>query len=391
MLDEKTPRKDNNFGALRLFFASIVILAHSPAILDGNSSRELLTNIFGTLSSGVVGVDGFFIISGYLITNSFLRTPTLYDYAKRRVLRIYPAFIVCFWLCLLVLAPLVGAGLSPFQPHSLTHNAVRMALLFYPNPNAEGTFSGMPYPWLNGPMWSIPYEFHCYILVVLLGAAGVFRGWLPYILLVAVLAGLTAAGLAEDRPTHNVVPAVLGDSHYLQLLPMFFAGTLYALFQHHIIYSHPVALAAAVLLTVCLFFQPLVPLALAVLGGYLIFWFAFRCPVLPISRFTNRTDLSYGIYLYAWPIQSTIAFVTDRSINPWVLSAISFALSAAAAWVSWTLIEKPALALAHDKNRRPAVKPVERNQSRLAVASSRRHPGRPFRSRLRINDQRPEN
>jgi peptidoglycan/LPS O-acetylase OafA/YrhL len=62
-----------------------------------------------------------------------------------------------------------------------------------------------------------------------------------------------------------------------------------------------------------------VALALAVLAGYLIFWFALQSPVLPISRFTNKTDLSYGIYLYAWPIQSTIAFFSDRSINPWAL------------------------------------------------------------------------
>ena len=104
------------------------------------------------------------------------------------------------------------------------------------------------------------------------------------------------------------------------------------------------------LLIICLFFQPLVAFALAVFGGYLIFWFALHCPVLPISRFTNKTDLSYGIYLYAWPVQSTIAFFADRTINPWALSAVTLALASAAAWVSWTFIEKPALALAHRKS-----------------------------------------
>lgn len=92
---------------------------------------------------------------------------------------------------------------------------------------------------------------------------------------------------------------------------------------------------------ICLFFQPLVALALAIFGAYLIFWFALHCPVLPISRFTNKTDLSYGIYLYAWPIQSTIAFFTDRSINPLALSLVTLALAAAAASVSWTFIERP--------------------------------------------------
>lgn len=270
---------------------------------------------------------------------------------KRRVLHIYPAFIVCFWLCLLV-APIVGAGLSPFHPAALVRSTVRMALLLHPN--ADGIFPGMPLAALNGAMWSIPYEFRCYILVMVLGLAGVFKGPLRYLLLVAVLAGLAVAGQANFRPTNVIAATLLGPlDNVIQLLPMFGAGALFALFQSNISYNHLFALIAAVALTICLFFTPLVPFALAVFGGYLIFWFAFRCPVLQISRFATHTDLSYGIYLYGWPIQSTIAFFLARAINPWALSAVSLTLAAAAAWVSWTFIEKPALALAHRKTSKP--------------------------------------
>ena len=59
MAEDQALRKDNNFGALRLLFASVVILSHSAEILDGDRSRELLTRIFGTISFGTLGVDGF--------------------------------------------------------------------------------------------------------------------------------------------------------------------------------------------------------------------------------------------------------------------------------------------------------------------------------------------
>ena len=87
-------------------------------------------------------------------------------------------------------------------------NAARTVLLFHPN--ARGIFPGMPYAALNGSMWTIPYEFHCYILVMIVGAAGFVKGSLRYVLLVAVLVGLAFAGFAEHRPSQASPAALLG-------------------------------------------------------------------------------------------------------------------------------------------------------------------------------------
>jgi peptidoglycan/LPS O-acetylase OafA/YrhL len=99
-------RRDNNFNFLRLLFALLVLVSHAPELADGNRSRELLTRMFHTLSFGEVAVDGFFLLSGYLIVQSWERHPNLWDFGQWRLRRIYPAFVVACLVCIFVLAPL---------------------------------------------------------------------------------------------------------------------------------------------------------------------------------------------------------------------------------------------------------------------------------------------
>jgi peptidoglycan/LPS O-acetylase OafA/YrhL len=102
------------------------------------------------------------------------------------------------------------------------------------------------------------------------------------------------------------------------------------------------AAASAAALTLLLFFRPLAEPAIAIFGGYLVFWFALHTRPLAISAFFNRTDLSYGIYLYAFPIQK-ILISAFPAITHYALFAAATLLSAAAGYTSWTVIESPAL------------------------------------------------
>src|SRR5579863_1616176 len=86
--------RNNNFGFLRLLFAALVILSHSSELIDGNRSREILTRIFGTMSFAQLAVDSFFLISGYLITRSWILSESNSEYLIKRVMRIYPGYLV---------------------------------------------------------------------------------------------------------------------------------------------------------------------------------------------------------------------------------------------------------------------------------------------------------
>ena len=169
---EQIHAKDNKFCALRLFFACLVIFSHSPAILSG--SRAFQPH-FGPLTFGEVAVDGFFLISGYLITKSYLGCSNLTDYFRKRVLRIYPGFAVNVLVCVFLLAPFVGAGASVFKLTSILETSLRLGILSFPKlPNI---FPGFPKLVMNGSAWTIAYEFRCYILVAVLGLVAEPRRW----------------------------------------------------------------------------------------------------------------------------------------------------------------------------------------------------------------------
>src|SRR5689334_20240027 len=177
---ERFARPANAFGFLRLLFASLVIVSHVTELADGNRSRELLARLFGTISFGDLAVDGFFIISGYLIVGSYLKHSALLPYLRKRVARIYPGFLIASLVSLVIVAPLAGGHLEQVRTY-WAPEFLRMLLL--QPPVAADTFVGQPHPDINGATWTIAYEFRCYLLVVALGAAGILRrGWLIVLL-----------------------------------------------------------------------------------------------------------------------------------------------------------------------------------------------------------------
>jgi peptidoglycan/LPS O-acetylase OafA/YrhL len=333
----KTP---NNFGALRLLFATLVILSHSPELIDGNRSREILSRIFGTLSFGELGVDGFFLISGFLITKSFQESLSAMRFFLRRVLRIYPGYVVAYLLCVFALAPLVGGHVGDLSAFDEFLRIISLRM-----PQVQGVFDGTPYPFLNGSMWTIAYEFRCYMLVLTVGVIGLLAtpSIVAFLTVCALILSIAHLNIQSFIP--ESLSALFGDPVVaLRFIGVFGCGALYYLYRDFVRYDMRLAIPAAVGFLILLFSPIFAEVGLAVLGGYVLFWFALNVKWPLVATIGRNVDISYGVYLYAWPVQKTLIW-WNPSISPWLLFLEATLISALLGFASWLMVEKPFLAL----------------------------------------------
>jgi peptidoglycan/LPS O-acetylase OafA/YrhL len=343
----------NSFGFLRLLFASLVIVSHTPEIVDGNRAREILTIGFRTISFGEFAVAGFFLISGYLITASFMMSRTSASYLTKRVARIYPAFICAYLICILVVAPIGGAKL-PQDAGEYLFIAVR-ALLLLP-PDVGTVFQGTPYPYLNSSMWTISVEFKCYILALLVGTLGIFRKksvvltLTTLLLLTNIIAGLDYHSYEQSQiwrspPTifslSDWNSALLGNKkEVLKLSSIFMTGSCFYLYRRYLSFRFHYIALALVCLVLALSFERLAIIGVCLFSGYLIFSVAELNKGNRLARVNNKDDVSYGLYLYAFPVTKLIVhFGPHMSIA--LVGILTFFISYGLGWVSWSVVEKP--------------------------------------------------
>jgi peptidoglycan/LPS O-acetylase OafA/YrhL len=344
----------NNVGLLRLIFAATVIVGHAPEMMDGNRSREPLTAIFHTLSLGELAVDAFFLLSGYLIAQSMARTGSLRSYLERRVLRIYPAFVVAYLLSVFVLGPIVGAHPWSFLPTTLARLVILHSPEIYP-----GQLAGLPYPDLNGAMWTISYEFRCYLLVAVLGISGllsrkrVMLGLTIMAMAVSVLytfhlghapkTVVAATGHLAPSRLHAFVMMLIGNKQStIRLTAIFLVGVCFYVFRDVVFpaLKAPVAISCAIVAAFLMYRDiHFAEFGLTTFGAATLFWLAFNARLGHLQRINDDWDISYGVYLYGWPIATLIRW-ENPGISPWLLASLTLPLALAFGAASWWSLER---------------------------------------------------
>lgn len=328
--------RKNNFGVLRLLFANLVICYHSYFLIDGDARRDIFHSVSGAMPLGSLAVAGFFLISGYLIVKSYSNSRSVKDYLVKRLLRIWPGYAVAYLVSLLIVAPLGGGKLADIRVLKDI-----FWFLTFQEPHVGGVFHGLAQERINGSMWTISYELRCYILVIPLGACGFLRDRRKFLALTACF------GIAAFLPKNFSFPfpAVFGTvGADVLLIGVFCAGGLFYLYRDLIKFRLRYAMMALPIFFALQLREATAQIAMMTAGAYILFCVATYKGDNAVSRLTEKTDFSYGIYLYSYPVQQLILW-HDRNIDMYELLGISVVIAWILGAISWYMVERPALRL----------------------------------------------
>jgi peptidoglycan/LPS O-acetylase OafA/YrhL len=334
--------RDNNLDLMRFAAASLVVVSHSYPLAYGPIAQwEPLARLTNTATFGGVAVWIFFILSGFLVSASFERSHSWFDYLVARSLRILPGLIVCVLLSAFVL----GTIMTSLSTHDYLTNRSTYSYLWWGvvyagrQYNLPGVFAHNPYaPAINGSLWTLIYEMVFYLVVLVLGVSRRLRPW-------TVLALVIAAWYPDLWLGHSSFLtrwfASTGD-----LFRFFGMGALLYLVRYRVPMSGKLAgLAAALLILAGWENHPLIlPDMAALVGPYLILWVAYQ-PHVRFARFGRFGDFSYGIYIYAFPIQQLMAHFLLPHVRAWQVFVLSYPVIVVLAAISWHAVERPSLRL----------------------------------------------
>jgi peptidoglycan/LPS O-acetylase OafA/YrhL len=330
----------NSFGVLRFAMATLVLVSHSYLYSAGTSAAEPLQPWLGR-SLGECAVRVFFILSGVMVAQSFDRSRSIVDFTVARVLRIFPALIVCVLAVAFVLGPFASAlpASEYFKSPELYSYAAKTLTLATGSAPLPGVFETNAYAnYVNSSLWTLKYEVACYLGLGVLGAAGLFDQKLRWF----AVAGL-AVVVATVSLSLPVDPGDYGFTQNLRYFVVYFYGGVLAYLLRSYLVIAGVALLPLFLIFVVSVRTPFAEVGAMLFLGYGALWAATKMWG-PLRGLCNRTDASFGIYIFAGPVQQTLLWLFP-SISPVVLTLAAFAIVLPMAIASWRIIEKPSLRL----------------------------------------------
>ncbi len=328
-------RPDNQFDTMRILAAALVLVSHSVPLSYRSDAGEVFVWLsHGQTTGGSIAVKMFFIISGYLVTASYLHAPSPARFVANRALRILPAY----WFVLLLLAFVAGPLLSTntlrqYFANSDVYRFLLLNMVFRYTEHLPGILLTNPFPGaIDGPLWTLRYEIACYGCVLLLGVTRQLH--LVFVTTLFSIAFIVMLVWPADVRPPLACAFLAGSCLKLAGLPRYrwlafgcVAGWGLAFFT-----SYYISISAV-----------MAPYPILILA-------TSRAGTLP--KLSRYGDLSYGLYIYAFPWQQLAAQELGNHATWYWNVAVSGAPALLCAYLSWHFIEAPALQLKHGLQRR---------------------------------------
>ncbi len=335
-------REVNNFDVLRIVFAWFVVISHSYFLNGDSISDPLGWATDNYLIFSYIGVKGFFVISGYLIFQSLTRSHSLMEYLTKRVLRIFPGLVVAVFLTLVATYFVYPKKDIPYflNPEIYSYFLDNI-MLFISHFDIPGVFENMRSTALNGSLWTIKFEFLCYLMLILIFPFKKKRRTTALLTTLLLISLVALQFFYSDwlRSIHRPIQMDL----MVELASYFLMGSVLACFDWETnAYKKLMLYISIALILVAVFFR-LDRLILIAPLGFVIIWFGKRKSSTAAWIHKTIGDPSYGMYLYAFPIQQFMIYFLEP--NTMVLLISSTVLSVLLGIISWHLVEKKALVL----------------------------------------------
>lgn len=331
--------RENNLNIIRFIAAIMVIYGHMYPIM-GQWSYTVMNQAVSTIA-----VEIFFVISGYLITISFLNEKSMFCYAVKRVFRIIPGLLALCVVTAFVIGPLVSNySISVyFSEHFREMVDYMKNVLLFPMYGLPGLFLDNVYPvTVNGSLWTLPVEFALYFIVpLLIVITGRKKGYKYGLIVVFVVVLIFNTVKLEKYPDARLVIWGTDVMSAMNLVPYFLIGAIFTFEKVKKCLNIQVGIILFFVAIMMNMSYPKTQVIMVFVLPYFIFSFAFASkPV--FAKFGTKVDLSYGIYLYGFLIQQILSkylLKYDLSVN--IMFVISTLLSICCAFASWYLVEKP--------------------------------------------------
>lgn len=330
LLNKVLQKENNNLDVFRVIAAVMVIYGHANAFLPGEGRGDIVARFLPFDYSGSLAVKLFFFLSGLVVTNSLIEKD-VYQFVASRFFRLWPALTVVLVAWAFVIGPIVSTNsFYEYFTNPQVYEYVFHGLIMDIRYDLPGVFQGGPTNAVNGSLWSIPFEVYAYIVLVavfLLDAIN-SKPLMVVFFLVIVIDPIVGNKLLftwlPQNPEVNL------------LAPCFAFGSLFAVFKDSIKINFK-CLAGA-----CVVFY----LFRASLYNFYLFYAAFFYFIVFVSsrawmlKFKPRFDVSYGMYLWGWPVQQIMA-QNFQPLGVLFNQISSVIIAALLGYVSWRCIEFP--------------------------------------------------